>query len=103
MKSYKLHIGKEIEVNVRPPSKFYRSQVARCTGLFFGYDEDKKIKVPDNFVEQLDEDQFKALLKCSCDISFTDLQALDLNEGKNYEEATKIITAFFLTLGKTIR
>ncbi len=94
--------GKDVEVEARPPSKFYRSQFSRCVANYLGIDEDtKKLSIPITFMEQLDEESFKAVLKTSCDISFTDLNALDINESENYESAVKVMTAFFLSFAKT--
>jgi hypothetical protein len=97
-----LKIGKkELTPEVRPPSKFYRSQYSKVAVSLLGVTD--KLKAPVHFIEQLDEDGFKAVLKCCCDITFEDLDRLDLNQSENYENATKIMNAFFLALYKTIK
>lgn len=99
--SYIFFINKqEVNVTVNPPSRFYRTQFGALMGQWFGHDG-KNVNVSDTVFYELDEEQLKALLKCTTTLTFEQKNAIDLSYKDNYKNAMGAVADFFFQLRKT--
>lgn len=95
--------GKEVNVEIHPPSVAYRNQFGAYLGSLYGVDKNENISVKDTIFWEMSEDELKGLVKVCSTLTFEEKEHLDLNEKGNYKTAISVVTGFFSQLRRTTK